>query len=100
MKPRSKALSLPPGQRPEFEPRFPTGVDVTGNTSVALALHGDTIIPLVRHGQTVAVTSPRRLFYGLSSIPRPDLMGVRRLTLSRIYPGVWKITPLDGRLAC
>ncbi len=100
IKPRSKALSLPPGQRPEFEPRFPTGIDVTGNTSVALALHGDTIIPLVRHGQIAAVTSPRLLFYSARSIPRPDAGLTRQLTLKNTYPNVWKITPTNGRLAC
>ncbi|SIM80792.1 Uncharacterised protein [Mycobacteroides abscessus subsp. abscessus] len=100
IKPRSKALSLPPGQRPAFEPRFGGGVDVTGNTSVALALYGDTIIPLTRNGQIVAVTSPRLLFYSARSIPRPDAGLTRQLTLKNTYPNVWKITPTNGRLAC
>ncbi|SKS04712.1 Uncharacterised protein [Mycobacteroides abscessus subsp. abscessus] len=100
IKPRSKALPLPPGQRPEFEPKFPSGADVTGNTSVGLALYGETVIEIVRHGQTVAVTTPRRLFYSARSIPRSDLGLTRQLTLKTTYPHVWKITPTNGRLAC
>ncbi|MFV8312588.1 hypothetical protein [Mycobacteroides chelonae] len=98
--PRKPVEAPVPRSKPGFEPWFPSGTDETGDTTVVLLNYGDKVLPLVRHGEIVAVTSLRRLFYGQMSIPRPDLSGVRTLRLVHTDSGVWKITPLDGRLAC
>ncbi|SIC39472.1 Uncharacterised protein [Mycobacteroides abscessus subsp. abscessus] len=98
--PPRKPVKLPVAPPKDVEPWFPSGTDETGDTSVVLLTYGDKVLPLVRHGEIVAVTSLRRLFYGQMSIPRPDLGLTRQLTLKNTYPHVWKITPMNRRLAC